>query len=93
LAAGRGLPFLTLGTRKVYAHPRPAPLREDDPTGPTDRYGEQKLAIEQALLAILGDRLLTRLRLSNVFGHEPGRRRSWAGCSPPSRPRARSAST
>jgi UDP-glucose 4-epimerase len=53
--------------------PNAGALREDDPTGPTDRYGEQKLAIEEALLAILGDRLLTRLRLSNVFGHEPGR--------------------
>lgn len=72
LAADRDLPFLTLGTRKVYT-PKPGPLRENDPTRPVDRYGEQKLAIEQALLAILGDRLLTRLRLSNVFGREPGR--------------------
>jgi dTDP-4-dehydrorhamnose reductase/UDP-glucose 4-epimerase len=72
LAAARGLPFLTLGTRKVYA-PKRDPFREDDPTGPVDRYGEQKLAIEQALLDVSGDCLLTRLRLSNVFGHEPGR--------------------
>ncbi len=71
LAAARGLPFLTLGTRKVYA-PSPAPLREDAPLGPADRYGEQKLAIEEALLSILGDRL-TRLRLSNLFGREHGR--------------------
>jgi UDP-glucose 4-epimerase len=71
LAAARGLPFLTLGTRKVYA-PSPAPLREDSLLGPTDRYGGQKLAIEEALLGILGDRL-TRLRLSNLFGREEGR--------------------
>ena len=71
LAAARNLPFLSLGTRKVYA-PSTAPLREDSPLGPTDRYGEQKLLIEEALQAILGDRL-TRLRLSNLFGPERGR--------------------
>jgi dTDP-4-dehydrorhamnose reductase/UDP-glucose 4-epimerase len=71
LAAARGLPFLSLGTRKVYA-PSGKPLREDMPVGPTDRYGEQKLAIETALSDILGERL-TRLRLANLFGYEPGR--------------------
>ena len=71
LAAARGLPFLSLGTRKVYA-PSPEPLHDESPLGPTDRYGEQKLLIEEALLDILGERL-TRLRLANLFGHEPGR--------------------
>lgn len=71
LAADRALPFLSLGTRKVYA-PAPGTLREDGPLGPTDRYGEQKLAVEEALAAILGERL-TRLRLSNIVGFEPGR--------------------
>jgi UDP-glucose 4-epimerase len=71
LAAARGLPFVSLGTRKVYA-PSPEPLGEVMPVGPTDRYGEQKLAIETALQDMLGERL-TRLRLANLFGHEPGR--------------------
>ena len=71
-AAGRGLPFLGLGTRKVYA-PSDRPLVEESPTGPTDRYGEQKLALEEALAGILGRRL-TRLRLANVFGFERGRK-------------------
>lgn len=71
LAAGRGLPFLSLGTRKVYA-PADQPLDEAAPLGPTDRYGEHKLALETALEAILG-RQLTRLRLANIFGYEPGR--------------------
>jgi dTDP-4-dehydrorhamnose reductase/UDP-glucose 4-epimerase len=71
LAAARGLPFLSLGTRKVYA-PSHHPLRESDPIGPVDRYGDQKLRIESALLDILGERL-TRLRLANLFGYEPGR--------------------
>ena len=48
LAAERGLPFLTLGTRKVYA-PADMPLGEDAPLGPSDRYGEQKLQMEEAL--------------------------------------------
>ncbi len=71
VAAERGLPFLTLGTRKVYA-PAQAPLCEDAPLGPSDRYGEQKLQMEEALQRLLGERL-TRLRLANIFGFERGR--------------------
>jgi len=71
LAADRDLPFLTLGTRKVYA-PADAPLRENAPLGPSDRYGEQKLQMEEALQRLLGERL-TRLRLANIFGFERGR--------------------
>lgn len=71
-AAEAGLPFVSLGTRKVYA-PAHEPLAETSPLGPTDLYGRQKLEIEEALVAILGSRL-TRLRLSNIFGFEPGRR-------------------
>lgn len=70
-AADRDLPFLSLGTCKVYA-PGPSPLAEDAPLGPTDRYGEQKLRLENALSSLLGERL-TRLRLANIFGIEPGR--------------------
>ena len=70
-AAARDLPYLGLGSRKVYA-PADRPLAEDAPLGPTDRYGEQKLALEEALEGILGHRL-TRLRLANIFGFERGR--------------------
>lgn len=69
--AAAGVRLLSLGTRKVYA-PSPAPLAESAPLAPSDLYGRQKLSIEQALDAILGSRL-TRLRLANVFGVEPGR--------------------
>jgi len=72
VAATHGLPLLSLGTRKVYA-PADQPLAETAPIGPTDRYGEQKLALEEALEAILGERL-TRLRLANIFGSERGRK-------------------
>jgi UDP-glucose 4-epimerase len=71
LAAAQGLRFLSLGTRKVYA-PSGDPLAEAAPLGPTDRYGEHKLALEEALDAILGQHL-TRLRLANIFGFELGR--------------------
>ena len=70
--AEAGLPFVSLGTRKVYA-PAHAPLAETSPLGPGDLYGRQKLEIEEALVAISGSRL-TRLRLSNIFGFEPDRR-------------------
>ncbi len=69
--AERGLRMLTLSSRKVYA-PADKPLDEASPLGPTDAYGEQKLAMEMALEGLLGDRL-TRLRLANIFGFEPGR--------------------
>lgn len=72
LAAGRDLPFVSLGTRKVYA-PSDQPLGEAAALGPGDRYGEQKLALEDALAAVLGERL-TRLRLANIIGFERGRR-------------------
>jgi nucleoside-diphosphate-sugar epimerase len=67
-AAERGIAFTSLGTRKVYA-PSPRPLREDDPLGPEDLYGRQKLALEERLAAIPG-LSLTRLRIANVFGFE-----------------------
>lgn len=69
--AERGLRLLTLSSRKVYA-PADRPLDEASALGPTDAYGQQKLAMEKALEGLLGDRL-TRLRLANIFGFEPGR--------------------
>jgi UDP-glucose 4-epimerase len=70
-AAERGIPYVFLSSRKVYA-PSPDPLREDSPLGPTDAYGAAKLAQEQRLREVLGDRL-TVVRLANVFGFERGR--------------------
>jgi dTDP-4-dehydrorhamnose reductase/UDP-glucose 4-epimerase len=69
--AEQGLKLLTLSSRKVYA-PSDRPLGEESALGPTDAYGRQKLAMEEALAALLGDRL-TRLRLANIFGFEAGR--------------------
>jgi UDP-glucose 4-epimerase len=66
--AGRGIDYLMLSSRKVYA-PSARPLAETDPTRPRDLYGQHKLAVENALRARLGERL-TILRLANVFGYE-----------------------
>jgi UDP-glucose 4-epimerase len=70
----RPLRYVMLSSRKVYA-PAAGPLAESAPLGPTDAYGRAKLATEQALNALLGERL-TVLRLANIFGdeREPGRR-------------------
>ncbi|HEY0832555.1 MAG TPA: NAD-dependent epimerase/dehydratase family protein [Azospirillum sp.] len=78
-AADRGLGFVLLSTRKVYD---PAALAdidgggpaEDGPLGPADHYGANKLRTEEALRALLGDRL-TVLRIANIVGFDrvPGR--------------------
>jgi UDP-glucose 4-epimerase len=71
--AGRGIDYVMLSTRKVYA-PSARPLAETAPTGPKERYGQHKLAIEDALREQLGAPL-TILRLANVFGYERGQSR------------------
>jgi dTDP-4-dehydrorhamnose reductase/UDP-glucose 4-epimerase len=68
--AGRGIDCVMVSSRKAYA-PSARPLAETDPTGPQDRYGQHKLAAEEALRARLGARL-TILRLANIFGYERG---------------------
>jgi UDP-glucose 4-epimerase len=68
--AGRGIDYVMLSSRKVYA-PSTKPLAETDPTAPWDLYGRHKLAAEHALQELLGPRL-TILRLANVFGYERG---------------------
>jgi UDP-glucose 4-epimerase len=72
--AGRDIAYVMLSSRKVYV-PGEGPLSETSPTGPTDPYGRHKLAAEDALRDLLGERL-TVLRLANIFGYEriPGRR-------------------
>lgn len=70
-AAHRDIAYVFLSSRKVYA-PAAGPLREDSPVGPTDAYGRAKLAQEERLREVLGDRL-TIVRIANVFGFERGR--------------------
>jgi UDP-glucose 4-epimerase len=72
--ADRDIAYVMLSSRKVYA-PGETPLSETSPTGPGDAYGRHKLAVEDGLRDLLGERL-TVLRLANIFGYErvPGRR-------------------
>ena len=71
-ARERGLNYVMLSSRKVYGA-QSSPILEDVDCQPTDAYGNNKFAMEQHLLGLLGERL-TILRLSNVFGYEPGRK-------------------
>jgi len=66
----RRVAYVMLSSRKVYA-PGAGPLAESAPTGPGDLYGRHKLAAEERMRALLGERL-TILRLANVFGYERG---------------------
>lgn len=72
--------YVMLSSRKVYA-PSADPLSESAATEPRDLYGRHKLAAEQALRDLLGDRL-TVLRLANIFGYEHiPRRRTFVALS------------
>ena len=72
--------YLMLSSRLAYGPAGDDPrLTEQRPARPDRLYGINKLAIERALAAQLGERL-TVLRLSNVFGAEdlPGRQSFFA---------------
>jgi UDP-glucose 4-epimerase len=70
----REIAYVMLSTRRVYARDLRL-IDERSPLAPSDPYGRHKLAVEEALGALLGPRL-TILRLANIFGYErvPGRR-------------------
>lgn len=73
-AARRGLRYVLLSSRKVYAPAAAFGASEDAPIGPSDAYGRNKWITEQALRELLGP-ALTVLRIGNVLGYEriPGR--------------------
>lgn len=73
LAARCGAHFVMLSSRRVYASR--AELRTIDETeapAPDTQYGRNKLESENRVRDLLDDRC-TVLRVSNVFGYEPGR--------------------
>lgn len=76
LAAQRGLHYVMISSRRVYAAQSQWNAVESMPAPGMDTYGRNKARIETELQARLGDRL-TILRPGNVFGYEPlaGRRR------------------
>lgn len=75
-AARRGVHYVMMSSRRVYQEGAQWNAAEDAPVSGLDQYGRNKLRIESALRALLGERL-TILRPGNVFGYEavPGRRR------------------
>lgn len=74
LIASRAVHYVMLSSRMVYGHPQNSDvLSEDMEPEPLNIYGQNKLKIERALREILPHDRLTILRLSNIFGFEPGR--------------------
>jgi dTDP-4-dehydrorhamnose reductase/UDP-glucose 4-epimerase len=75
-AAGRGIHYVMMSSRRVYQEGAQWNASEEAPVSGLDQYGRNKLRIELALRALLGERL-TILRPGNVVGYEavPGRRR------------------
>jgi dTDP-4-dehydrorhamnose reductase/UDP-glucose 4-epimerase len=69
-AAARGLHFVMISSRRVYAADAQWNARESQPAPGMDAYGRNKARIESELHARLGERL-TVLRAGNVFAHEP----------------------
>ncbi len=57
-------------TAAVYGEPEDVPIRESDPTLPTNPYGSSKLAVDRLIGAVAGARGLaaTSLRYFNVAG-------------------------
>lgn len=67
--------YIALSSRMVYGPPikKDEGLEESGPYNPQNAYGENKLAIEKSLQGLVAQDKLTILRLSNIFGFEPGR--------------------
>ncbi len=67
--------FVLSSTAAVYGEPRRIPIDEDDPTDPTNAYGESKLLVERMLAwhhRIHGLKVAS-LRYFNAAGATPGR--------------------
>lgn len=65
-AAGRGIPFVHYSSDYVFRGDAPQGYVEDDAPAPVSRYGETKLAGEQAVQAAGGQAYICRL--SKIFG-------------------------
>jgi UDP-glucose 4-epimerase len=63
-------------TAAVYGEPEEVPIKESDPTMPTNPYGASKLAVDHMIRAVAGARGLaaTSLRYFNVAGSSAGGR-------------------
>lgn len=70
--AGRPCHFVMLSSRRAYGPGTGAAYHEDDALRPADTYGRNKAESEARVRRALGD-ACSILRVSNVFGFEPGR--------------------
>jgi UDP-glucose 4-epimerase len=68
--------FIFSSTAAVYGEPRSCPIREEDPTKPTNPYGQSKLMIERILgdAARAGNLKYIALRYFNAAGADTGLR-------------------
>ncbi|MBI5706084.1 MAG: sugar nucleotide-binding protein [Armatimonadetes bacterium] len=79
-AAGTGIHYVMLSSRKAYAGSSQWGAKESDPTGGVDAYGVNKSITEKALRGLLGLENLAILRVANLMGYEFGEgRRSFMG--------------
>ncbi|PZO87122.1 MAG: hypothetical protein DI626_04745 [Micavibrio aeruginosavorus] len=65
--------YIMLSTRMVYGAGRGKGFSEQDKPQPENTYGRNKAIIEENLKKSWPEEKLTILRLSNIFGYEPGR--------------------
>ncbi|MDE0839835.1 MAG: sugar nucleotide-binding protein, partial [Kiritimatiellae bacterium] len=73
LAAKAGAHYVMLSTRRVYASsPILRRIDENETPAPDTPYGRNKIESEKRVLDLLGDKC-SIMRISNVFGYEPGR--------------------
>ena len=75
MIADGGARYVMISSRMVYGEdPDDFVFREDRVPRPVTPYGQAKLAVEHALVSMLGQARVTIVRPSNIFGHEYGRR-------------------
>ena len=70
--AGQGIHFVMFSSRKVYAPNQNIPIEETSELDGQGVYGKNKIITESYIAERLVEKY-TILRLSNVFGFEPGR--------------------
>lgn len=65
--------YVMLSTRRAYGMNLGVALQEDMDSVPVDNYGKNKLTTELRVRDICAESGFTILRISNVYGFEPGR--------------------
>ncbi len=74
LCAECSVPLVFISTDMVFDGLN-APYKEEDPVCPVNVYGEQKVLAEKEMMKRCSD--MTICRTSIMYGHHPGRKKSW----------------